>query len=258
MRVSKQKKAETRQKLVQAAIDLFSEQGFENTTMKAIARKAEVGDATIYKYFASKDKLVLAFYQLRAEQTIEKLWEIDTEDYDLHEQLQLLIDLYLESLLPDREFVIDSAKKVLSAQSFMTSETPPIRQEFSGVINQFLDQAEACDEIPYFHYRGMIVGMINEYLMGVLLYWLKDESDEFSDTTQMVDLSLTLGVQVLRSGIPNKISDLLSFFIKRHLFNFVGSGGGVMDMLKGVMANKGAQGIFNQFQEGREKHERPD
>jgi|TARA_B110000116_G_scaffold100823_1_gene87652 AcrR family transcriptional regulator len=255
MNISKQKKAETRQKLVQAAIDLFTEQGFQKTTMKAIARRAEVGDATIYKYFSSKDKLVLAFYQLRAEETIQKLVEIDTQDYDLHEQLQLLIDLYLESLLPDREFVVDSAKKVLAAQSFMNSDTPTIRQEFNGVINQFLDQAEACEEIPYFHYRGMIVGLINEYLMGVLLYWLKDDSDEFSNTTQMVDLSLTLGVQLLRSGIPNKINDLLSFLIKRHLLNFTGAGGGVMAILKGVMANTGASGMFDQWQPENRKPE---
>tara|TARA_B100000809_G_scaffold196891_1_gene196460 strand:- start:3435 stop:4208 length:774 start_codon:yes stop_codon:yes gene_type:complete len=255
MNISKQKKAETREKLVQAAIDLFTEQGFEKTTMKAIARRAEVGDATIYKYFSSKDKLVLAFYQLRAAQTIQKLAEIDTQDYDLHEQLQLLIDLYLESLLPDREFVVGSAKKILAAQSFMISETPTIRQEFNGVINQFLDQAEGCDEIPYFHYRSMMVGIINEYLMGVLLYWLKDNSDEFSDTTQMVDLSLTLGVQLLRSGIPNKINDLMSFFIKRHLFNLVGSGGGIMEILKGVMTNKGASGMFDQWQPENKKSE---
>lgn len=253
MNISKQKKAETREKLVQAAIDLFTEQGFDKTTMKAIARRAEIGDATIYKYFSSKDKLVLAFYQLRAAQTIEKLAEIDTEDYDLHEQLQLLVDLYLESLLPEREFVVTSAKKVLYAQSFMVSDTPTIRQEFNGVINQFLDQAEACDEIPYFHYRSMIVGIINEYLMGVLVYWLKDDSDEFSDTTQMVDLSLTLGVQLLRSGIPNKVNDLLSFFVKRHLFNMVGSGGGIMEMLKGLMANKGASGMCDQWQSENKK-----
>ncbi len=59
-------------------------------------------------------------------------------------------------------------------------------------------------------------------------------------------------------GIPNKISDLLSFFIKRHLFNFVGSGGGVMEMLKEIMANNSADNIFNQFKQERSCHERAD
>lgn len=245
MRISKQQKLETRRKIIQAGIDLFGEQGYEKTTMKAIARKAEVGDATIYKYFATKDKIILGFYQLRAEQTLEQLWEIDTDDYDLHESLQLLIDLYLESLLPDREFVQDSAKKLLMSQSFMLSESPPLRQEFTGAINEFLDRAEACDEIPYFPYRGMLVGIINEYLMGVLVYWLKDDSEEFANTTQMVDLSLTLGVQILRAGILNKIGDLMSFFIKRHLFNFMGSGGGMMDLLKGAMSQGDPRQAFS-------------
>ena len=40
----------------------------------------------------------------------------------------------------------------------------------------------------------------------------------------MVDMSLDLGVEILRSGIVSKATDLISFFVKAHLFRFMGSG----------------------------------
>jgi len=56
-----------------------------------------------------------------------------------------------------------------------------------------------------------------------LLYWIKDDSDEFSNTTQLVDMSLSLGMEILKTGIVSKMTDLVSFFVKAHLFKFMGS-----------------------------------
>ena len=42
-------------------------------------------------------------------------------------------------------------------------------------------------------------------LAGVVTYWLADTSDEFADTTQLVDLSLGVLVQALRGGVVDYI-----------------------------------------------------
>ncbi|MCD4743284.1 MAG: TetR/AcrR family transcriptional regulator [Desulfobacteraceae bacterium] len=43
--------------ILQAALDLFSEQGVEFVTIEMIAEKAEVGKGTIYKHFSSKSEI---------------------------------------------------------------------------------------------------------------------------------------------------------------------------------------------------------
>jgi AcrR family transcriptional regulator len=53
------KVARTRAQIVDVALDLFIEQGYEMTTMEEIAARAEVGSSTLYRYFPSKDLLVL-------------------------------------------------------------------------------------------------------------------------------------------------------------------------------------------------------
>jgi AcrR family transcriptional regulator len=52
------KKQRTRQLLADTARRLFSERGFENVSVAEIARVAEVSEATVFNYFATKEDLV--------------------------------------------------------------------------------------------------------------------------------------------------------------------------------------------------------
>jgi AcrR family transcriptional regulator len=52
-------KQETREKILDAARELFVEKGFEGVSMRAIAKKIEYTPTTIYGYFQDKDELFL-------------------------------------------------------------------------------------------------------------------------------------------------------------------------------------------------------
>ena len=47
-----------KQAIIQAALQLFKEKGFKDTSIKSIAEAAEVSPVSIYNYFGSKDNLV--------------------------------------------------------------------------------------------------------------------------------------------------------------------------------------------------------
>jgi TetR/AcrR family transcriptional regulator, repressor of fatR-cypB operon len=51
-----------RKAILQATLGLLSEQGFQGTPMSQIARRADAGVGTIYRYFPSKDDLINALY----------------------------------------------------------------------------------------------------------------------------------------------------------------------------------------------------
>ncbi|NRA62072.1 MAG: TetR family transcriptional regulator [Psychrobium sp.] len=224
-RLSKEQQQEVRHKIIMMALELFTDQGFANTTMKQIAKQAGIGDATIYKYFANKDKIVHAYYGLMAENTVQQFFEEDELDsYSLHEKLQLLIDIYLNNFLANREFVCDSLKMIMQSPSILFKDVSPVREEFIGLINDLLQQAEQNGEIAHSPFTEATAKLVNEYMLAVLLYWANDDSDEFSNTTQMVDMSLDLAIEVLKSGIVSKATDLIGFFLKAHLFKFMGSG----------------------------------
>lgn len=59
MGVREIKAARTRQQILDVALDLFIAQGYDATTMEQIAEQAGIGATTLYRYFPTKDLLIL-------------------------------------------------------------------------------------------------------------------------------------------------------------------------------------------------------
>ncbi len=53
----------TRQRLIRAALELFTTKGYHDTTTAQIAKKAGIAEGTIYRHFASKQQLVNELYR---------------------------------------------------------------------------------------------------------------------------------------------------------------------------------------------------
>src|ERR1019366_9179781 len=52
------RKAQTRQRIADTALRLFTEHGFDQVTVAEVAREAEVSEATLFNYFPTKEDLV--------------------------------------------------------------------------------------------------------------------------------------------------------------------------------------------------------
>jgi AcrR family transcriptional regulator len=52
------KKQQTRQAIAAAAFEMFAERGFDAVTVAAVARRADVSEATVFNYFPTKEDLV--------------------------------------------------------------------------------------------------------------------------------------------------------------------------------------------------------
>ena len=50
----------TRQRIINAAVELFATQGITETTTKAVAKSAKVNEVTLFRHFGNKQGLVLA------------------------------------------------------------------------------------------------------------------------------------------------------------------------------------------------------
>src|SRR5271156_1893107 len=57
--------AEIKERLFRAALSLFAQKGFAETTVVDITNTADVGKGTFFNYFPSKDHILLAFGEMQ-------------------------------------------------------------------------------------------------------------------------------------------------------------------------------------------------
>ena len=106
MKISSEEKEHTRIRLLEAAVDVITEKGFRAASMREIAKRAGVGDATIYNYFPSKEKLLYGYCEYIQHQVIAELKSIeDFHEYTLKEQLHQFVETQIRQWLPAREFL---------------------------------------------------------------------------------------------------------------------------------------------------------
>src|SRR5690349_3775700 len=67
------KKQQTRETIARVALELFAQQGYENTTLAEIADAADVSKRTIFAYFESKEDILFCDEPMFYEQLKEKL-----------------------------------------------------------------------------------------------------------------------------------------------------------------------------------------
>jgi len=80
----------TRQRLVRAALELFTAEGYHATTTGEIARKAGVAEGTIYKHFRSKQHLLNELYRGAARWAARAAEEADGGPGPVRDRLQAL------------------------------------------------------------------------------------------------------------------------------------------------------------------------
>lgn len=73
-------KRDRRQEVLDAALELFAERGFDGTAVPEIAKRARVGAGTVYRYFESKEAIVNTLYrQHKQALTSSILGQLDPE-----------------------------------------------------------------------------------------------------------------------------------------------------------------------------------
>src|SRR3954465_7402374 len=99
------KAEETRRRIYEAALQLFRDKGFEQTTMRDIARQAGVALGAAYYYFASKEAIVLAFYEEMEQRGDQETMQAIGKHKKLRDRLRVILEKRFELLQPNLRFL---------------------------------------------------------------------------------------------------------------------------------------------------------
>ena len=234
MKISNQKKEENRKAIIHAAVDIVIEKGLKPATMRAIARTAGLGDATIYNYFPTKESILYAYYEEAFARAADRL-ESDRafEEYSFQEKLQALFESCLEVFLPDREFVQETFGLVFYPV-LPLKELKRIQAPFLECLGRIFDAAVESEEIQEPPFRDLTFHFFWDYFLGAVFYWLKDGSEYFSNTTELIDKTMDLAGAVLEAGLVNKLFDILTFLFRNHIVSRMHSFGSGLEALSQI------------------------
>src|SRR5947209_13772228 len=171
---SKTRKSEqTKALILQAALEIFHERGYEETTMRAIARQANVSLGNAYYYFRSKEQLIQEFYHRTHEAHVAAL-AAGPNEKSLKAGLLKVMRLKIKTLAPYHAFagvLFKTAAHPLSPLNPFAPGSDPLRQESIAVFRDVVEHSRARiphdlkQELPY---------LLWLYHMGVILYWIHD------------------------------------------------------------------------------------
>jgi AcrR family transcriptional regulator len=194
---------DTRRKIYEAAMELFREKGFEETTMRDIAAKAGVALGGTYYYYSSKDAIVLAFYREMQETSTPLVDEVLGHKNKLKERIRAVLDERLKLLAPNRKFcaaLFRHAPDGADPLSPFSEDTHAIRD---AAVEQMRIAIEGGDVKVPADLRPRLPYLLWLYQMALIMFWLYDRSPGQQRTEKLIEKSLGLLVNLLRiSSLP--------------------------------------------------------
>jgi AcrR family transcriptional regulator len=89
-------RGEKRPLILQAATEVFAEQGFAAVTVAEIAKRAGIGKGTVYEYFSSKDDLLFAVFEWMNERILKRFETLLAEEGTTRERLRRMLGIAAE------------------------------------------------------------------------------------------------------------------------------------------------------------------
>jgi AcrR family transcriptional regulator len=186
----------TRALILEKALEIFRELGFEAATMRDIAKSAKVATGAAYYYFPSKEAIVAAYYDQVQETHEAKVRESILGSMDLRERLGIVFHSKLDILKNDRKFLgalFRYAGEPDHPLSVFGKGTASQRVHSVGIFREALAAAEISDEL-----RQLLPWALWLLHLGAILFFIYDQSVEQLRTRKLVNGALDLVSQSLK------------------------------------------------------------
>ena len=183
---------QTRAAILNAALDLLQEQGYEKTTMRAIAKRAGVSLGNAYHYFGSKEHMIQAFYHRTHEEHLKATRSALKHESTLKARLLAVMRLKISTLEPYHEFAGVLFKTAADPRSPLNPFAHESEQVRRDSIKLFADMvANTRARIPP-DLRAELPYMLWLYHMGIVLFWIHDTSAKHVRTYRLIDRTVDL------------------------------------------------------------------
>jgi len=182
---------ETRTRILEAAEELISKNGLENTTIASIARKAAVADSLVYQYYKGKEDLLFSATYTRLVEALDLLNEQLQGIRDAESKLSKMIWYGLRYNDQHQDYIRTLLFECRSNSRFYASPTYGLLRKHAGIMLGILNEGVTTglfrNDIDMRVVRDMIYGVLDLASIGVLATGETDEGvKDFDDIMALV------------------------------------------------------------------------
>ncbi len=179
----------TRNLIINAAIDVFSNGDFEKATMRSIADKAGVPTTSIYNYFKNKDDLYVTLIKLIVDRTNRELNAHLLGINDIKNKIKILAKHQLEyfEANPNIAYLVFASTNI--SYWYQHSSALEKARESSAVLVKIIEEgksrkkirADINSHIIVHMFFGAMRAMVINWLYSKQIYKLSDMADYLAD-----------------------------------------------------------------------------
>jgi AcrR family transcriptional regulator len=188
---------QTRSAIIDTALRMFREKGYEATTMRAIAREAGVATGNAYYYFGSKEELVQEFYMRnQADHLAACRHVLDTQTEfaaRLRGVLRALIDVMGPYHALAAKFFKHAAEPASPLSPFSKASSPA-RDASIAIYREVIDGTVGRIDPDL---RPRLAELLWLYSMGIVLFWVHDTSAGCAKTYRLIDSTVPLADRLI-------------------------------------------------------------
>ncbi|HNP33554.1 MAG TPA: TetR family transcriptional regulator [Flavobacterium sp.] len=189
--------------ILQVAEQLFAEEGFDGTSVRDIAKKANVNVAMISYYFGSKEKMLEALVVNRIADMRLQLESLYQENIPPFAKVDKMIELYINRINKNRciyqiiHFEFSTKKREMNFDAFTEMKQNNL-ETFKNIIKEGQDNGEFQKDINVALLPPIIMGTYFQFHMNKPLYMkifdlkTEEEYNNYITTTLMQHIQKTI------------------------------------------------------------------
>lgn len=182
----------TRARILDVALTLLQERGYEATTMRAIAEQADVSLGNAYHYFPSKEALLQGFYARTHEEHVAACGDALEQPTGFTERLTKVMEAKLASIEPYHRVagaLFGTAADPQSPLNPFSEESRAVREQSTALFRQVVEGSRTKIHAEI---RARLPELLWVWHMGVVMFWVHDRSAGRAKTRRLVERSVAL------------------------------------------------------------------
>lgn len=132
----------SRARILKAARALFAERGFDEATLRAIAKRAGMGASSIYRHVQSKEELLMDQLADLQEEAWQRFRENDEREAPTQERVRAFLDVQHELLVENEDLTLIALRSTTRPGARVAKQVLALNDRTVGLLMEILQMGK--------------------------------------------------------------------------------------------------------------------